>query len=386
MCSVSMSTRRVTSLLRPLLWWRFVASYPLRLGTPRNRPSKRSYPFLMSSSTRPPPTRTSCTLQMVCRVAGSDGTASAHPELMLLADRQWCAVIYAYGYSGYSNACNGAVGSPGHTDGVESVVGGCGRAVQEEGKRPLREYMGLPPSQYSVLDAQTVTRIDDNTFKCEPTPSLSHCKESRSHGNGSSTTDVTTLSWPHERFFSSLVVHTVATPTPLPSAWPTLPYTPCVDGARYTDGLLLMWFRLGCGRCELAELNFFGFKVQPVLTAQVDVLDEGAGTIIRVTDAHIGGSDVAEAASDTFMGECARAGSRACWGGAGGAHMGVPGPVRCRAACLSRTPVSGRTGFNIALERGTGNQPAAADRRFFCPSLPSARSLRSALFDCSGPV
>jgi hypothetical protein len=57
-------------------------------------------------------------------------------------------------------------------------------------------------------------------------------------------------------------------------------------------------------RCELAELNFFGFKVQPVLTAQVDVLDEGAGTIIRVTDAHIGGSEVAEAASDTFMGAC----------------------------------------------------------------------------------
>ncbi|KAL8193147.1 hypothetical protein R6Q57_027051 [Mikania cordata] len=32
--------------------------------------------------------------------------------------------------------------------------------------RPLLEYMSLPASQYSVLDAQRIERIDDNTFRC----------------------------------------------------------------------------------------------------------------------------------------------------------------------------------------------------------------------------
>ncbi|KAK1409649.1 hypothetical protein QVD17_36178 [Tagetes erecta] len=33
-------------------------------------------------------------------------------------------------------------------------------------ERPLLEYMSLPASQYSVLDAQRIERIDDNTFRC----------------------------------------------------------------------------------------------------------------------------------------------------------------------------------------------------------------------------
>ncbi|XP_076957303.1 uncharacterized protein LOC143632762 [Bidens hawaiensis] len=33
-------------------------------------------------------------------------------------------------------------------------------------ERPLMEYMRLPASQYSVLDAQRIERIDDNTFRC----------------------------------------------------------------------------------------------------------------------------------------------------------------------------------------------------------------------------
>nr|XP_043632072.1 uncharacterized protein SYNPCC7002_A1590 [Erigeron canadensis] len=33
-------------------------------------------------------------------------------------------------------------------------------------QRPLLEYMSLPASQYSVLDAQRIERIDDNTFRC----------------------------------------------------------------------------------------------------------------------------------------------------------------------------------------------------------------------------
>ncbi|KAI3430373.1 hypothetical protein D9Q98_004968 [Chlorella vulgaris] len=37
--------------------------------------------------------------------------------------------------------------------------------VQEQG-RPLAEYMTLPASQYSVLDAKRVERLDEDTFRC----------------------------------------------------------------------------------------------------------------------------------------------------------------------------------------------------------------------------
>ncbi|XP_010907449.1 uncharacterized protein [Elaeis guineensis] len=33
-------------------------------------------------------------------------------------------------------------------------------------QRPLLEYMSLPASQYSVLDAERIERVDDNTFRC----------------------------------------------------------------------------------------------------------------------------------------------------------------------------------------------------------------------------
>ncbi|KAJ4803620.1 hypothetical protein LUZ62_016186 [Rhynchospora pubera] len=36
----------------------------------------------------------------------------------------------------------------------------------KELQRPLAEYMTLPASQYSVLDAERIERIDDNTFRC----------------------------------------------------------------------------------------------------------------------------------------------------------------------------------------------------------------------------
>ncbi|XP_043702774.1 uncharacterized protein SYNPCC7002_A1590 [Telopea speciosissima] len=32
--------------------------------------------------------------------------------------------------------------------------------------RPLSEYMSLPASQYSVLDAERIERVDDTTFRC----------------------------------------------------------------------------------------------------------------------------------------------------------------------------------------------------------------------------
>ncbi|XP_061346478.1 uncharacterized protein LOC133292120 [Gastrolobium bilobum] len=33
-------------------------------------------------------------------------------------------------------------------------------------ERPLIEYMRLPASQYSVLDAERIERVNDNTFRC----------------------------------------------------------------------------------------------------------------------------------------------------------------------------------------------------------------------------
>jgi len=36
----------------------------------------------------------------------------------------------------------------------------------EEVARPLAEYMALPASQYSVLDAERIERVDDTMFKC----------------------------------------------------------------------------------------------------------------------------------------------------------------------------------------------------------------------------
>lgn len=32
--------------------------------------------------------------------------------------------------------------------------------------RPLAEYMSLPASQYSVLDAERIERVDESTFRC----------------------------------------------------------------------------------------------------------------------------------------------------------------------------------------------------------------------------
>ena len=33
-----------------------------------------------------------------------------------------------------------------------------------EREKPLQEYMSLPASQYSVLDARKIERVDDTTF------------------------------------------------------------------------------------------------------------------------------------------------------------------------------------------------------------------------------
>ncbi|GIL49906.1 hypothetical protein Vafri_6216, partial [Volvox africanus] len=41
-----------------------------------------------------------------------------------------------------------------------------GRQPIVESQRPLAEYMALPASQYSVLDARRIERVDDTTFRC----------------------------------------------------------------------------------------------------------------------------------------------------------------------------------------------------------------------------
>lgn len=38
--------------------------------------------------------------------------------------------------------------------------------VIEEMQKPLADYMSLPASQYSVLDAERIERVDENTFRC----------------------------------------------------------------------------------------------------------------------------------------------------------------------------------------------------------------------------
>ncbi|KAI8465504.1 MAG: hypothetical protein J3K34DRAFT_461368 [Monoraphidium minutum] len=40
------------------------------------------------------------------------------------------------------------------------------QVVQELPERGLAEYMALPASQYSVLDARKIERVDDSTFRC----------------------------------------------------------------------------------------------------------------------------------------------------------------------------------------------------------------------------
>ncbi|XP_031502598.1 uncharacterized protein LOC116265798 isoform X2 [Nymphaea colorata] len=38
--------------------------------------------------------------------------------------------------------------------------------VVQNPERPLEQYMRLPASQYSVLDAERIERVDENTFRC----------------------------------------------------------------------------------------------------------------------------------------------------------------------------------------------------------------------------
>jgi hypothetical protein len=52
--------------------------------------------------------------------------------------------------------------------------------------------------------------------------------------------------------------------------------------------------------CELGKLDFLGFTIKPVLTANVDVQPDGKGTVIRVEAATLKGSSLVEKADDLF--------------------------------------------------------------------------------------
>ena len=43
----------------------------------------------------------------------------------------------------------------------------------KQGMRPLQDYMALPVSQYSVLDARKIERLSENTFKV---PNMFYCR------------------------------------------------------------------------------------------------------------------------------------------------------------------------------------------------------------------
>jgi len=87
----------------------------------------------------------------------------------------------------------------------------------EELGRPLSEYMALPASQYSVLDARKVERIDSDTFTC-----------------------------------------------------------------------------------HVGSVNFFQFKVEPVLTLRVEVNSDGSGCEIKLLGCRITGSKFVESQNEKF--------------------------------------------------------------------------------------
>eukprot|EP00959_Pyramimonas_sp_CCMP1952_P290444 6074844-Pyramimonas_sp.AAC.1 len=160
----------------------------------------------------------------------------------------------------YSNASQGCI------DRVNGVWCFAVVAFQTEGTRSLRDYMSLPPSEYSVLDADKITRIDEKHFRSCSTLlcSIVQAAASISHA--------TLL-----RFIvqaAASIAHASAE-------------------------------KIGCffGRCELSSINFLGTMVSPVLTAEVNVKPNGEGTVIRVVDAEVLGSGLAEKANNSFMGE-----------------------------------------------------------------------------------
>lgn len=53
-------------------------------------------------------------------------------------------------------------------------------------------------------------------------------------------------------------------------------------------------------RCTLGSFEFFGFRLQPILTAQVDVKPDGAGCVIRVVSAEMHGSGLVENINELF--------------------------------------------------------------------------------------
>jgi hypothetical protein len=52
--------------------------------------------------------------------------------------------------------------------------------------------------------------------------------------------------------------------------------------------------------CQLGALDFLGFVLKPVLTAKVEVMPDGGGSVVRVIHAEVRGSPLVETANDMF--------------------------------------------------------------------------------------
>lgn len=52
--------------------------------------------------------------------------------------------------------------------------------------------------------------------------------------------------------------------------------------------------------CQLGALDFLGFVLKPVLTAKVEVMPDGGGSVVKVIHAEVRGSPLVETANDMF--------------------------------------------------------------------------------------
>ena len=120
-----------------------------------------------------------CACAATTSQAAARGASAQPPRRLVLARRgvqgsdrrgrgrgRWvtCAVEEAERAPAGAGRAGGAAG-----EGVRRAVFRSSRRVEkgvEEGPRPVSEYMTLPASQFSVLDAKRIERVDDSTFRC----------------------------------------------------------------------------------------------------------------------------------------------------------------------------------------------------------------------------
>ncbi|CAD6202034.1 unnamed protein product [Miscanthus lutarioriparius] len=85
------------------------------------------------------------------------------PPPLPAAFRRCRAVVRA---SSSSSSSSSAVSSSSSAPKARFVARRSESVPVQQLARPLAEYMSLPASQYSVLDAERIERVDDSTFRC----------------------------------------------------------------------------------------------------------------------------------------------------------------------------------------------------------------------------